>query len=56
MLDVLLDTLLDVLKLIPFLFFAFIIIELIEHKFSKKTTDVIKKSGKFGPFFGSLLS
>ena len=55
MLDVLLDTLLDVLKLIPFLFFAFIIIELIEHKFSKKTTDVIKKSGKFGPFFGSLL-
>ena len=55
MLDVLLDTLLDVLKLIPFLFFAFLIIELIEHKFSKKTTDVIKKSGKFGPFFGSLL-
>ena len=54
MLDVILDTLLDVLKLIPFLFFAFLIIELIEHKFSKKTTDMIKKSGKFGPLFGSL--
>ena len=55
MLDVLIDTLLDVLKLIPFLFLAFLIIELIEHKYSKKATNVIKKSGKYGPFFGSLL-
>jgi len=55
MLDVLLDTILDVLKLIPFLFVAFLIIELIEHKFSKKTTNMIKKSGKFGPLIGSTL-
>lgn len=55
MLDVILDTLLDSVKLIPFLFFAFLIIELIEHKLNKKTASLIKKSGKFGPFFGSIL-
>lgn len=53
--DVILDTLLDGLKLLPFLFIAFLIIELIEHKFSKKTTKIIKSSGKFGPIIGSLL-
>ena len=55
MIDVIVDTLLDVLKLIPFLFIAFLLIELIEHKFSKKTTNMIKKSGKFGPLVGSTL-
>ncbi len=55
MIDVIIDTLLDVLKLIPFLFVAFLLIELIEHKFSKKTTDMIKKSGKFGPLVGGTL-
>mgnify|MGYP002620066664 CR=1 FL=1 len=55
MIDVLIDTLLDVVKLIPFLFIAFLIIELMEHKFSSKTTNMIKKSGKFGPAIGSLL-
>ncbi len=55
MIDVIIDTLLDVLKLIPFLFVAFLLIELIEHKFSKKTTDMIKKSGKFGPLVGGIL-
>lgn len=53
--DVILDTLIDSLKLIPFLFVAFLIIELIEHKFSKKTKKVISKSGKFGPLLGSIL-
>ena len=55
MLDALIDTLLDGVKLIPFLFFAFLIIELIEHKLSKKSKDVITKSGKFGPFLGGIL-
>lgn len=53
--EVIIDTLLDSVKLLPFLFVAFLIIELIEHKFSKKAKQVIGKSGKFGPFFGSLL-
>lgn len=45
----------DTLKIIPFLFIAFLIIELIEHKLSKKTKKIITKSGKFGPLFGGLL-
>ena len=55
MLEVLEDTILDSLKLIPFLFITYLIMELLEHKASKKTESIISKSGKFGPFIGSLL-
>lgn len=55
MLDIILDTLIDSLKMLPFLFVAFLLIELIEHKFSDKTKKVITSSGKFGPLLGSLL-
>ena len=37
MIDIILDTLIDSLKLLPFLFIAFLIIELIEHKLNKQT-------------------
>ena len=53
--DVIIDTLLDSVKLLPFLFVAFLLIELFEHKFSNKTKKMISKSGKMGPLFGSLL-
>lgn len=53
--DVILDTLLDSIKLLPFLFVAFLIIEFIEHKLSDKTTKAIVKSNKFGPLLGSVL-
>lgn len=53
--EVILDTLIDSLKLIPFLFIVFLIMEYIEHKFSKKSKDKIAKAGKYGPIFGSLL-
>lgn len=49
MLDVLLDTVIDSLKLLPFLFIAYLILEYIEHKISDKSKEKIKKSGKFGP-------
>lgn len=55
MLDVLQDTVIDGLKLLPFLFIAFLLIELVEHKLSKKSQNIITKAGKFGPIFGSLL-
>lgn len=51
--DVILDTVIDGLKLLPFLFVAFLIIELIEHKLKNK--EIISKTGKFGPVIGSLL-
>jgi hypothetical protein len=55
MLDIIIDTILDVLKILPFLYLSFLIIEVIEHKFSNKSEKIIKKSGKFGPFLGGLL-
>ena len=53
--EIILDTLKDTLILIPFLFIAFLIIEIIEHKLNKKSKEAISKSGKFGPLFGSLV-
>lgn len=53
--DIIIDTLTDTLKLVPFLFIAFLILELFEHKFSKKTIKVVEKSGKYGPILGGLL-
>lgn len=51
--EVVLDTLKDGIKLIPFLFVAFLIIELLEHKLDSK--KIVSKSGKYGPFIGSIL-
>ena len=55
MFDVIVDTLLDTLKLLPFLFVAFLIIEVIEHKLSSKQESIVSKSGKLGPIVGALL-
>lgn len=55
MLEVLQDTAIDCIKLLPFLLITYLIIEYIEHRTSNKSKETIKKSGKFGPFFGSLL-
>lgn len=55
MFDVIVDTLLDTLKLLPFLFVAFLIIEVIEHKLSSKQGSIVSKSGKLGPIVGALL-
>ena len=49
MLDILLDAGIDTLKLIPFLFITYLIMEYLEHKLSNKSKEKIKKSGKFGP-------
>lgn len=55
MIEVIQDTLLDTIKLLPFLFVAFLIIEFIEHKLSNKQENIISKSGKLGPIVGALL-
>ncbi len=55
MTEIILETLIDGLKLIPFLFLAFLLIEIIEHKLTGKSKKIISKSGKFGPIVGSAL-
>lgn len=53
MLEIIEHSLEDSIKLLPFLFIAFLIIEFCEHKLN--STKIIQKSGKFGPIIGSLL-
>lgn len=55
MLHILEHTFFDSLKILPFLFITFIIIELLEHKYNGKVMNSIKESGKFGPIIGSFL-
>lgn len=52
---IIIHTLEDSISLLPFLFIAFLFIEAIEHKFSKQSKQIISKSGKLGPLFGSVL-
>ena len=54
-LEILQDTAIDTIKLIPFLFITYLIMEYIEHKTSNKLRDTIKKSGKFGPLLGAVV-
>lgn len=55
MLEALEETLIDSLKLLPFLFITYLVMELIEHKAGDKTTNLIKKAGNYGPILGGLL-
>ena len=48
-------TLIDSLKLLPFLFLTYLAMEYLEHKTSNKMNATLKKAGKVGPFIGSIL-
>ena len=53
MLDIMLDTIIDVLKIFPFVFFAFVLIEIFEHSFNKNSKKIMEKTKKVGPLIGS---
>lgn len=53
--EILEDTIIDSIKLLPFLFITYLIMEYIEHKTTNKVRETIKKSGKFGPLIGSIV-
>lgn len=53
--DILLDTLTDGIKLLPFLLITYLIMEHIEHKTSRKTRQIMKSAGKWGPVLGGAL-
>ncbi len=44
----------DTLKLVPFLFLTYLVMEALEHKAGEKTHNVVKKAGRLGPVVGSL--
>lgn len=54
-LETLKETSLDTIKIIPFLFITYLIMEYIEHKTGDKVKTTIEKSGKFGPLLGAIL-
>ncbi len=53
--EIIVETIIDSIKLLPFLFVTYLLMEYIEHKTKEKTKETIKKSGKFGPAIGSIL-
>ncbi len=55
MLDTILDAVIDSLKILPFLFITYLVMEYLEHKTSDKSKNFIKKTGRWGPIFGGLL-
>lgn len=53
--DILLDTLKDTAEIIPILFLAYLLMEFLERHMSEQTTDMVRKSGRFGPIVGAVL-
>ena len=53
--DIILDTLLDSVKMLPFLFGAYLLIEFLEHKASDKLQNALSKSGNHGIVVGAIL-
>ena len=55
MLEILAETLIDNIKIFPFLFITYLFLEYLERKTSDKTTAVIQKATKAGPLVGAVL-
>lgn len=53
--EVFLHGLLDTLKLLPFLFLTYLLMEFIEHKAEDKVRSFMSGAGKYAPFAGALL-
>lgn len=53
--DILLHTLLDTLKIVPFLFLTYLLMELLEHKSGDAVTRGLQKAGRVGPLVGGVL-
>ena len=54
-LDVICDTAVDGIRLLPFLFLAYLAMECLEHWTGGKMQAVVRKSGKAGPAIGGIL-
>lgn len=54
-LDVICDTLIDGVRILPFLFLAYLAMECLEHWTGGKMQAIVRKSGKAGPALGGIL-
>ncbi len=55
MFDIIIDTCIDTIKILPFLFLTFLLVEILEHKMSQKNKKWMQKAGKYEPIIGSSL-
>lgn len=55
MIDIITETLIDSIKILPFLFLSYLLIECIEHKSSHKLEKALSASGKYSKVVGSIL-
>ncbi|MDY3249590.1 MAG: putative manganese transporter [Candidatus Choladocola sp.] len=53
--EILMDSVLDCLKLLPFLYLSYLVVEYAEHKMSSRTKQAIYRAGKAGPILGGLI-
>lgn len=53
MLDIILDSLLDTVKLIPFLLLTYIAMEYLEHRAGAAAIRLVRRAGKWGPVIGA---
>lgn len=52
--DVLLDAVSDTLRLVPFLFLTYLVMEYLEHKTQDTARQMIRRAGKLGPLIGGV--
>ena len=55
MIDVLIDGVIDTLKLLPYLIITFLVLEFLEHKLIKKNQKLLINNQKYGPLLGGVL-
>ena len=53
--EIILDSVIDSIKLLPFLFLTYLFMEWLEHKTGAAARKTIRTAGKFGPVWGGLL-
>ena len=53
--EILTDSIIDCLKLLPFLYLSYLAVEYAEHRMSEKTKIMIYRAGKAGPVIGALI-
>jgi hypothetical protein len=55
MIEVLSETVIDSVKLVPFLFLTYLFMEYLEHKTGSALAERIRSAGRFGPIWGAVL-
>ena len=53
--EIIIDSVIDSIKLLPFLFLTYLFMEWLEHKTGSATRNRIRTAGKLGPVWGGIL-